>query len=86
METIWVDKRKSRKEHVCDTCRSKIYPGEVYEVQTNKFNGDLYKWKQCSHCKEVLTKMFKSGYFPDGITDQDFDNFLADHEIDFKRR
>ena len=87
METIARYKRKARKEHICDTCGSKIYKGEEYEIQTNKYDGKLYTWKSCFHCKPLVRKMYEEGWFPDGYTDTDFENFLADHpEIEFKRR
>lgn len=86
METISIVKRKARKEHICDNCGSKIFKGEEYEVQTNK-QDIIYKWKLCNHCKELRRQMFIENYYPDGATDQDFDDFLADHpEIEFKRR
>lgn len=87
METISIVKRKARKDHICDTCRSRIQKGEEYEISTNKDNGELYTWKQCYHCKPIVERMFKEGFYPDGATDQDFRNFLADHpEIEFEIR
>lgn len=86
METLRIIKRRARKEHICDTCGSKIYKGEEYDNQTNKFDGGLYTWKQCYHCKPITTDMFEKGYYPDGITDQDFQDYVSDHDIDFKRR
>lgn len=87
METIVTCTRKARKEHVCDTCGSKIYKGEEYDLQTNKDEGTLYTWKSCHHCKPLVRQMWAEGYFPDGYTETDFENFLADHpEIGFKKR
>lgn len=86
MEEISRKKRKARKEHICDTCGSKIYIGEEYDSQTNKFDGLIYNWKQCNHCKHIVNRMFNEGWFPDGITDQMFVDFVADNGIKFKRR
>lgn len=86
MEQISNKKTKARKEHICDTCGSKIYIGEEYDLSVNKFDGLIYNWKQCNHCKHIVSRMFKEGWFPDGITDQMFHDFVADNGIDFKRR
>lgn len=86
METIAINKRKTRKEHVCDTCGSRIYKGEEYEMQVNKFDGEIYNWKNCYHCKSIVSRMFEEGYYPDGVTDQAFWDFVSDNEIIFKRR
>lgn len=86
METISTNKRKARKEHICDTCRSYIYKGEEYEISTNKDGGVIYTWINCYHCKPIVERMFREGFYPSGATDQDFRNFIADNEIDFKRR
>lgn len=87
METISRIKRKARKDHVCSLCGSKIYKGETYENQINKFDDQMYTWKQCYHCKPILDRIVTEWAPEDGVNDLDFDNFLADHpEIEFKRR
>ena len=62
MEAIARYKRKARKEHICDTCGSKIYKGEEYEIQTNKFDGKLYTWKSCYYCEPLVKQMFEEGH------------------------
>lgn len=86
MEQISNKKTKARKEHICDTCGSKIYINEEYDLQTNKFDGQIYNWKQCNHCKDIISRMSNEGDYPDGITDQAFSDFVSDNDIDFKRR
>lgn len=86
MEMINLVVRKARKDHTCDTCESKIYKGEEYDYQTNIYGGEIYNWKQCHYCKSITDRMFKEGYYPDGITDQDFWDYVADHDIAFKKR
>lgn len=87
METISRVKRKARKDHICDTCGSKIFKGEEYEYTANVDCGNIWGWKSCYHCEPLVRQMFEEGFFPDGYNDTDFDNFLADHpEIEFEIR
>lgn len=46
--------RTARKEHWCELCRRTIRPGEQYERQTNIYDGRLYDFKTCAHCRELI--------------------------------
>lgn len=85
METIYSKYRLARKIHVCDTCGGSILQGETYEHQTNKFDGELYSWKNCEKCKDIRDLMFGEGYYPNGVTSQDFWDFVRDNELEFER-
>lgn len=84
LEVIKIKKVKSFREHTCYTCGSKIYKGEEYDYQTNIKGGEIYNWKQCYKCKPITDRMFREGYYPDGISGQDFAEFISDNGIDFK--
>lgn len=84
METITVKRVKARKNHICDTCGSNIFKGEEYELQTNKFEGEIYNWKNCDHCEPIRKQTFTENYYQ-MVTGQDFIDFISEHNIDFKR-
>jgi uncharacterized repeat protein (TIGR04076 family) len=79
METISVKVVKSRKEHTCDMCGRNIQKGDEYEVQTNKNDGMLYIWKNCHKCLPTVRKMHKEGWYPDGITGEDYKDYVWEH-------
>ena len=86
MNQISSKRIKARKEHTCDMCNSKIYANEEYDLEVIENDGTLYNWKQCDHCKGVLTRMSLEGWYPDGISNQMFSAFISDNQIDFKKR
>lgn len=85
MRVINTKKVKARKRHVCDMCGSNIYPGEEYELQTNEFDNEIYNWKNCYHCKPIVKQM-DMGYYPDGITKENFWEFITEYDINFEIR
>lgn len=86
MKQIASKRTKARKEHICDMCGSKIYAKENYDLETIENNGTIYNWKQCDYCKGIVSKMSLEGWYPDGISDQMFNDYLVDNNIDFERR
>lgn len=88
MEQIRVKVQKANKNHICNFCGSFILKGETYENQTNVFGGDIYDWKSCNHCKDIVERMMDedNGYKDNGLNDQDFWDYVSDNNIDFKRR
>ena len=79
METISVKAVRARKGHTCDMCGRAIKKGDEYEVQTNKNDGMLYIWKNCLACIPTVHKMQKEGCYPDGITSEDYKEYIAEH-------
>lgn len=79
METISVKAVKARKGHTCDMCGRAIKKGDEYEVQTNKDGGTLYIWKNCIICLPTVNKMHKDGWYPDGITGEDYKDYVWEH-------
>lgn len=54
LETITpVHTRKARKNHICDLCGSIINKSEVYEAAVFKYDGEIYQWKNHSHCGAI---------------------------------
>lgn len=86
METISTKKVKARKNHICNMCGSTIYIGEKYDLEAIKNDGAIYTWKQCDHCKGVLSRMSLKGWYPDGISKQMFESFVYDNQINFEKR
>ncbi len=79
METISVKTVKARKGHTCDLCGRDIKKGDEYEVQTNKCGGTLYTWKNCLVCLPTANKMHKEGWYPDGITAEQYAEHVANY-------
>lgn len=68
---------KARKEHVCDLCGSKIYPGQVYERYSGKYDGDLFDLKYCLDCEKIInTFLDENGY--DEYSDDDIFDWLQE--------
>lgn len=69
MLTIADEWRTARKPHDCKLCRRQIEPGERYRHQRNKDYGDIWTWRNCIHCDELLNLLSRRGYDDDyGIT------------------
>ena len=55
----------TRNPHVCDACLRKFEPGTKMFTQTVVDSGDIWKWRLCPTCYELLTKYpkdFNDGY------------------------
>ena len=76
METLNNTTPKARKEHQCNFCEHKINKGEVYNSQTNVYEGDIYTWKSHTRCAEIASelRMFDDAY--DGVTAEYFWNSI----------
>ena len=86
MKQISHKRVKARKGHICNMCGSKIYKNESYDLEAIENDGTVYNWKQCDHCKGIVTRMSLEGWYPDGISDKMFSDFVSDNNINFKRR
>ena len=79
MKTIRAKVVKSRKGHTCDMCGRDIKKGDKYEVQTNEDGGTLYIWKNCLVCKPTVHKMYKEGWYPDGVNAEQYAEYVAEN-------
>lgn len=57
IEKLRTTRRKARKPHVCDYCRGAINPGEVYQVDTLKYD-EIYTWKAHVKCTEIAAELW----------------------------
>jgi hypothetical protein len=60
-------RRKARKDHICDECGCTITPGNVYENATGKWDGCLDTFKCCSDCLSIRDSFFCDGYLHGGL-------------------
>lgn len=89
MEIISEGYRKARKNHKCDWCGSNIFKGEIYRDSDISRDDEIYNWKSCDHCKNMVSKMWEEwGYMNngEGLNDTHFDDYISENDIDFKRR
>ena len=85
MKTIREKVVKARRDYSCSFCQSNIFKGEEYRNSTIVFEDKIYTWRSCNHCKNIIGKMSKEWY-PDGIGESEFWNYVEYHDIDFERR
>lgn len=76
METINFTTPKARKNHICDYCNDTIDKGEVYNSQTNRFEGDIYVWKAHINCSEIASLLNMHDECDDGVTADDFSEYI----------
>ncbi|MDB0600304.1 hypothetical protein PL373_13270 [Tenacibaculum maritimum] len=57
METLTNTTPKARKEHQCNFCGGIIEKGEVYQSQTNVYEGDIYTWKSHTTCQQIVREL-----------------------------
>lgn len=62
MQIIADEWRIARKPHKCELCWRQIEPGERYRHQRNKEGGDIWTWRNCAHCNELLHLLVAEGY------------------------
>jgi len=96
MESLKTSKPKARKKHTCNFCHETINSGEVYDNQTNIYDGELYTWKSHLKCSEISQKLKMYENCDEGVTDNDFydyineafaelpENLQPNSKIDFK--
>jgi len=78
METIGNSKHKARKEHRCDLCHGKIEKGQIYERQFNKFDGDVYTWKNHEDCSKIASKLNMYQHCDEGLDSDTFREIIDD--------
>jgi hypothetical protein len=82
MKTIRTNKRVAHKIHWCSYCYGVIKKGEVYESQTNTFEGELYTWKAHLSCQELASKLNMFDHCDEGVTADDFHEFVNEKYSD----
>lgn len=73
--------KKARKEHRCAWCNSKIEVGEKYSDSISKYDGEIYHWRECDRCKELVYEMMHSetDYSDDSMYNaESFEMFMED--------
>ena len=77
METLDRKIRVAKKEHRCDLCGFNICAGEKYDWQKNVHDGMLYEFKMHLSCLELASKLNMFYLCDDGLTRDDFVEFVA---------
>ena len=63
--------QKARKRHICSNCRRAIKPGERYQRQFQRDNGDISVWKGCKRCMLSTSQVWEeANYSDDACYDQ----------------
>lgn len=57
-------------------CRQSIDKGTKYLKSTLKYEGVIYTWKGHTHCDEIATKLSMYDYCSDGVTSEDFIEYI----------
>lgn len=70
------EQRTARKTHRCNYCCLPILPGTTYDVSTISYDGGLYKWKSHLDCIEVADKLDMYSQCDEGVTDEDFHEYV----------
>lgn len=70
MSECWSDTRTARKPHRCSLCRRVISPGEVYEHQSMKDGSEWWTWRNCEHCRSVVSTVWNLR-----LIDEDYDGW-----------
>ncbi len=71
-EVIGSTKRRARKQHTCDHCRTPIEPGEEYDRCFLKDGGDTWVWTSHVDCSALAQRMWDD---QDLCTDEGIDLF-----------
>jgi predicted RNA-binding Zn-ribbon protein involved in translation (DUF1610 family) len=61
---------RARKYHRCDLCNQKIEPGEVYESQFCKYEGQVYKFRSHDVCRKISSKLWGFIDPDEGMTEE----------------
>lgn len=59
MENIGWSFPRAKKIHICNLCGRNILPGEKYERQFNKEDGEVYTFKCCKECNLIYNEIYK---------------------------
>ena len=76
MDTIKTSKPKARKAHKCNFCGGVIEKGEIYNSQTNVYDGSMYVWKSHIKCGEIAYVLRMYDDADEGVTSEDFSEFI----------
>ncbi|MCK4815591.1 hypothetical protein KA005_07470 [bacterium] len=70
---------QARKNHTCDLCNGIIKKGELYNCQTNVYDGQIYNFKSHIHCSELAHEydMYQDT-FEDGLSQLDFAEYISE--------
>jgi hypothetical protein len=68
--------RKARKDHKCSFCGLKIKKGTEYQYQGIVGDGHVYTWKSHLRCIELCNKLEMFDHCDDGVTDNDFAEYV----------
>lgn len=82
MQTLRESKPKARKEHKCDFCCEKIKKGEVYNSQTNVYDGDIYVWKTHKKCSEIAAELRMYDNCDEGVGQSEFWDYITEEYQD----
>lgn len=72
MDVISTDIRVARKQHTCNLCCRPIMKGERYELQVNKFDGDLHSFKSHLRCRDLCSEIWDMADPDEGMSSYDF--------------
>lgn len=78
MTTLSNSKPKARKEHQCNYCSGIIKKNEVYENQTNVYEGDMYTWKSHLKCSEITSHFNMHDEYSEGLTEDAFRDYITE--------
>lgn len=84
MNNVNNKKPKARKDHICSFCTGTINKGEVYNSQTNTYEGEIYVWKSHIKCSEIAYSLRMFDDADEGVTSEDFVEYINNefYEID----
>ena len=71
-ETINSEWRTARKKHECNLCCCDIQPGEKYNYDLMKYDGELYDWKEHEKCYFIAGELWDYIEPDEGMTEEDF--------------
>lgn len=73
--TLDQGRRTARKQYRCGLCNITIKPGDLYDFQTNVYDGRVYMWRCCLACDR------------DGVLGyvHDWDGGWSDEGIDYEK-
>jgi hypothetical protein len=74
--TLSYQKRKARKDHICDFCGGIIKKDTIYQRQGIVHEHKLYTWKAHYRCLEICNKLDMFDNCDDGVTQEDFYEYI----------
>lgn len=70
--TIRESTPRARREHRCSLCNRVIRIGETYDRDVNVWDGRIYTWKSCAHCRTawLVASLREYAYEAEGMNDE----------------